>query len=143
MVKYRYCTEFVTLLKPGVVKDSLEEALSPMGNSIVAVMGHLDDKHVAKVHMHASDPSAVFTKAREFSPSKTLLKEKVDDMVHQIEEKRHQELFGPDMTYAKCNILTTTCSDVVFPFFAPWTLKFVMFDLHIGFLVKSYICSPQ
>lgn len=75
---YRYCTECLVEAK-GVPRESVEAALSPMGDSLVIV----SSERILKVHIHTDTPEAVFEAMASFGP---VLKRKAQDMQEQHDE---------------------------------------------------------
>ncbi len=78
--EFQYCTECI-VHGADIDRRKLREGLSELGNSLVLA----GTKRKAKIHIHANDPEAVFSIARQYG---SLTAEKADDL-HQQQRSSH------------------------------------------------------
>lgn len=95
---YRYCTECI-VTAGGVSREKVEEAVAPLGDSLVLVAGG----NLLKVHIHTNQPQALFDIMRTFGP---VMKEKAQDMQEQHEEAVAEATDVAIVTDSSCDLPT-------------------------------------
>lgn len=107
---FRFCTEGVVLLKDGVTKQDVLEAVTDaaahtgLGDSIACVGAPAKGGGaMAKVHIHSNEPSRVFDLLGGFSREPILKKEKVEDMMAMREHAHGDQAL--DLSDAKFSIM--------------------------------------
>ena len=108
-LRFKYCTECVGELRPGVTEDDLRNALNApsatgnktggqLGDSLGTLITKMSENcSLAKIHIHSNDPEEVFTRMRTFTKDGHLYKEKSEDMGLQVKyTKNPRVIANPD-----------------------------------------------
>ena len=95
-ITLRYCTECIVEAKD-VPREAVEEALGPLGDSLVIVHGD----HLLKVHLHTDRPEDAFAAMRQFGP---ILKQKRQDMQMQHDEAMEDRATAAIVVDSSCDL---------------------------------------
>ena len=133
IITFRYCCEAMLALDlhPGQTKDTLRDAISGMGDSLV-VAG--SEKRL-RIHIHSDNPIKLF---EAISKRASITYQKVDDMVMQQEMSHHRKW--------PIALLTDSTCDLPQEILEKYQISMVPLTLQVGssmYLDRTTIASEQ
>src|SRR5204863_7200509 len=100
--RYRYCTVFV-VEGTGLDRDSVEEQLEPLGDSLLVV----GDESALKVHVHTDEPGAALSLGTALG---TIEGVEIANM-HEQQEQRERRLSLDTSTRAKSGVVAVVAGE--------------------------------